>query len=79
MKYDDFDKVESVDYPNENVVITHGKYKKNKLKFDGNNAMDIALGGVFFATSFALVLLFTSVITMAVNGNLTSTLLSIFS
>ncbi len=77
MKYDDFEKVECRDYPNENISVQMGKKKKSLL--EGKNTMDLALSGVLFATSFALVLLFTSVISLAVSGNLATTIMSIFS
>lgn len=78
MKYDDFEKVESTDYPNENVVIKNGKYDKLKSKVFSKNRLDMAISGVFFATSFALVLLFTSIITLAVSGDLSVVLTNLF-
>ena len=76
MKYDDFEKVESRDYPNENITVEMGRRKKSLL--EGKNPMDLAISGVLFATSFALVLLFTSVISLAVSGNLATTIMNIF-
>ncbi len=77
MKYDDFEKVECKDYPNENISKEMGKRKKGFL--EGKNTLDLALSGVLCATSFALVLLFTSVISLAVSGDLSAAISSIFS
>lgn len=82
MKYDELDKVECNNYPNSNVVRKMGKKINHKFldRFDDKKHLyDIALSSVIFCTSFALVLLFTSIISMAVSGILVETFTSIFS
>ncbi len=81
MKYDDYEKVECNNYPNENITVELGRRPK-KLKglkgFDGKKAFDVAYTAAIFGAAFAVIMLISSVITLASSGNLAQTFLNIF-
>lgn len=81
MKYDDYEKVECNNYPNENITVELGKRPK-KLKglkgFDVKKAFDVAYTAAIFGAAFAVIMLISSVITLASSGNLAQTFLNIF-
>ena len=79
MKYDDLEKIECNSYPNLNVVLEKNRVKpKMKIELKGKT-FDTVLGGVMYMASFAVVLLATSMISLAASGNLVSTFMSVFS
>lgn len=79
MKYDDYEKVECVNYPNDNITIQTGKKHRKSGVFDKTKLFDTVYTGVIFMTAFAVILLVSSIITLATSGNLASTFISIFS
>lgn len=69
MKYDDFEKTESSNYPNNNVIVDSSyKPKKNLFKKLQSNNMVIACVGC--CAVLTCVLLLSSVIALAIGGNL---------
>ena len=83
MKYDDYEKVECNNYPNENITIEQGKkFRKFKgLNFkniDKKKAFDIAYTAAIFGAAFAVIMLISSVITLASSGNLAQTFMNMF-
>lgn len=61
MKYDEMEKTEMQAYPNENVLREASKKRRPKY-------LDIALAGVIFCVSFALVMLFTTLVSLTASG-----------
>ena len=81
MKYDDYEKVECNNYPNENITVELGKnHKKFKgLKsIDKKKAFDVAYTAAIFGACFAVIMLISSVITLASSGTLAQTFMSMF-
>lgn len=79
MKYDDYEKVECNNYPNDNITIQTGKKHKKQWTIDKKKIFDTVYTGVIFMTAFATILLLSSIITLATSGSLASTFISIFS
>lgn len=80
MKYDDYEKVECNNYPNDNISVELGKrYKKTKgFNLDKKKAFDLAYTAAIFGAAFAVIMLVSSIITLASSGTLAQTFLSIF-
>ncbi len=81
MKYDDYEKVECNNYPNENITVEQGKkYRKFKgLKnIDKKKAFDVAYTAAIFGAAFAVIMLISSVITLASSGTLVQTFMNMF-
>ena len=81
MKYDDYEKVECNNYPNENISVELGKkYRKFKgfKNIDKKKAFDIAYTAAIFGADFAVIMLVSSVITLASSGTLVQTFMTMF-
>lgn len=81
MKYDDYEKVECNNYPNDNISVEIGKKNKKFKSFKGLNGqktLDIAYSVAIFGAAFAVIMLVSSIITLASSGTLAQTFLSVF-
>ena len=81
MKYDDYEKVECNNYPNENIIVELGKRPKKFKGFkslDKKKALDVAYTAAIFGAAFAVIMLISSIITLASSGTLAQTFLNIF-
>lgn len=81
MKYDDYEKVECNNYPNDNITIELGK-KSKRVKafkgFDKKKTLDVAYTAAILGAAFAVIMLVSSVITLASSGTLVQTFMTIF-
>lgn len=81
MKYDEYEKVECNNYPNDNITYELGK-KSKRLKFgkefDKKKALDVAYTAAIFGAAFALIMLVSSIITLASSGTLVQTFMTMF-
>lgn len=71
MKYDEMDKLEVNAYPNENVVKESGKVREKK-KFNSTKTINAALFVSAVGAGTATAMLLSTVVTMAMNGQLAS-------
>ena len=70
MKYDDFEKIESSNYPN-NIIVENSGVPKHKLNFLKKlQSKDTLVACVACSAIFTCVLLLSSVIALAIGGNL---------
>lgn len=81
MKYDELEKVEAENYPNDYLIKDISKKKRLRMKGlrKSFSAFDVAVAGAIFCASFALIMLLTSVISLAVGGILSETFTALFS
>lgn len=81
MKYDDYEKVECNNYPNDNITYELGK-KSKKFKtskgLDKKRVLDVAYSAAIFGAAFAVIMLVSSIITLASSGTLAQTFMAIF-
>lgn len=66
MKFDEIEKTESNSYPRNN--ITRESASKSRKKRDKNRVLDIAVVGSIFSALAMVVMLMTSVVSMAMDG-----------
>lgn len=81
MKYDDYEKVECNNYPNDNITIELGKKSKRARSFKGldrKKTLDVVYTAAIFGAAFAVIMLVSSVITLASSGTLVQTFMTIF-
>lgn len=79
MKYDDYEKAECNNYPNDNISVELGKKRSRKRdKQRSGRALDIAYAAAIFGAAFAVIMLISSVITLASSGTLVQTFMNIF-
>lgn len=84
MKYDDYEKVECNNYPNDNVSVELGrktkkiKWLKDLKSLDKQKAFNVAYTAAIFGAAFAVIMLISSIITLASSGTLAQTFMSIF-
>ncbi|MDE6967901.1 MAG: hypothetical protein K2P12_04505, partial [Clostridia bacterium] len=78
MKYDDYEKVECNNYPNDNITIDLGKRYKKFRGIDKKKAFDTVYTAAIFGAAFAVIMLVSSIITLASSGTLAQTFMSMF-
>lgn len=79
MKYDDYEKVQCNNYPNDNIIVQTGKRHRKSWVNDKKKLFDTVYAGVIFMTAFATIMLLSSIITLATTGSLAAVFTSIFS